>query len=119
MLAKLKKLLPEVMFQDIETLTSLGVPDICYGYKDVMGWIELKEVNRDVKKRLTIPWRPGQLAWYKRYKQKVNMPYLLVLTIKNQWYIIDNIKEKYTIDELNKFKIQFNRNEVHKSIFTS
>ena len=88
------------MLQNIETSTGLGVPDIFYGYNGIQGWIELKEVNREVKTKTKIPWRAGQLAWYHDYKRKVNGNYFLFLTIQDDWYIIDYIKEEYTIYEL-------------------
>ncbi len=102
MSAKLKQLLPHIMFQNIETGVSLGVPDIIYAHKDIQGWIELKELSRVPKAQFTVPWRPGQLAWYKNYvnKYKVDCPYFLILTIKESWYIIVDIKEHYAMEEI-------------------
>ncbi len=100
MYARLCKLLPRVFFQRIETSTGLGVPDLSYTYGDVQGWIELKEVNRDVKNIVTIPWRKGQLAWYHRYRMYSECPYVLVLTIQDSWYFITMIQEKYRMGYL-------------------
>jgi len=107
MLAKLKKLFPYILFQDIETSTTLGFPDVVYGYKNVIGFMELKEINRMPVRKFTVPWRPGQLAWWTNYrlKYKNKSPYLLVLTLKDSWYFISTIKETYTMVEANIFYI--------------
>ena len=107
MLTHLKKLFPYIMFQDIETSTTLGFPDVIYGHEDLIGFIELKEINRMPVRKFTVPWRPGQLAFYTNYrlKYKNKSPYLLVLTLRDSWYFISNIKETYSMIEANKFYI--------------
>lgn len=107
MSAKLKALFPYIMFQNIETSTGLGVPDIAYGHKNVNGWIELKELATQPKRVVSIPWRPGQLAWYSDYRNKYmcTNPYFLILTIGEDWYFIPDIKEIYTIADLFKWYV--------------
>jgi len=119
MYLKLNDLLPFIMFQRIETTTGLGVPDIIYGHKLIQGWIELKELKQMPRKVANIPWRPGQLAWHHDYKFKYNnaMPYYLILTIDDYWYIIPDIKAQYTIEELTRWYIcttsELTKNKLH------
>lgn len=57
--AKLKRTLPHVDFQRIETMTKSGIPDLSYCFPDgIEGWIELK---------IGIPLlRPSQVSWHTR-----------------------------------------------------
>ena len=107
MLLKLKQLFPYIMFQSIETSTTLGFPDVIYGHADTIGFIELKELNRIPVRKFTVPWRPGQLAWYTDYKSKYKnkSPYLLIITLKDSWYFISSIKESYSMMEANVYYI--------------
>ncbi len=105
MLAELKQLFPYIMFEGIETSTTLGFPDILYGFENTMGMIELKELNRIPIRKFKTPWRPGQLAWYTRFRKKNMSPYVLVLTLMNSWYFITDIKENYTMDEIQQYYI--------------
>lgn len=104
---KLKTLFPYIMFQNIETSTTLGFPDILYGHENLMGMIELKEIARMPVKKFTVPWRPGQLAWYTKYRLKYNIknPYVLILTLRDSWYFITSIKETYSMVEANKYYV--------------
>jgi hypothetical protein len=105
MLAKLKKIMPEIMIEGIETSTTRGFPDLIYGYDDILGFAELKKIDRVPVRKFTVPWRPGQLAWYTRLRKKSKSPYVLILTIRDSWYFITNIKESYTMGEVNRFYI--------------
>lgn len=105
MLSKLKRLLPFVMFEGIETSTTNGFPDVIYGFEDMLGFIELKKLDRVPVKKFTMPWRAGQLAWYKRFSKKCHSPYLVILTIEDSWYFITIIKETYTMAEVNQFYV--------------
>jgi len=115
MSAKLKQLFPYIMFQNIETSTGVGVPDIIYSHADTQGWIELKELSRRPVNMFTVPWRPGQLAWYTNYtrKYKSASPYLLVLTIQDSWYFITDIKEKYSMVEVVRFYVGDTKDLAH------
>jgi len=107
------------MFESIETSTTLGFPDIVYGHGDVLGVAELKEISRKPLNRFTVPWRPGQLAWYKNYRKKysISTPYLLILTIVEDWFIIDDIKETYNMHDITHFYLGKNKdlmkNRIH------
>lgn len=54
--------------QRIESgVTGKGIPDLyCIGPGNKALWIELKRVHAEVypSNHVTIPWRPGQLAWH-------------------------------------------------------
>ena len=102
MLAKLKMIFPYIMFQGIETSTIFGFPDVIYGFDIMMGLIELKKLDRVPVRKFKMPWRPGQLAWYHNYAYKYHnkRPYIVVLTILDDWYFIHNIKQYYTMDEI-------------------
>jgi len=102
MLAKLKQLFPYLMLEGIETSTTFGFPDVLYGYECSMGVAELKELNRIPMRKFTVPWRPGQLAWYTRFRKKNMSPYVLILTLMDSWYFITDIKESYTMAEIQK-----------------
>ncbi len=101
---KIRELIPTIMFQDIETTTGPGIPDVIYGAGHVQGWIEYKQLDKVPKTKFKMPWRPGQLAWHARYRRqyKIRQPYFVMLTIKNDWYLIDTIKEDYTMEETKK-----------------
>ncbi len=113
MLKKLKQILPYVMFEGIETSTTLGFPDVLYGYGSIMGVMELKEINRTPVNKFTVPWRPGQLAWHRRFVKKNSSPYMLVLTLKDSWYFIPNIKESYSTMEANVYYVGETSDLVH------
>jgi hypothetical protein len=91
-----------IMLQRIENRTG-RVPDIYFSSSKRNGWIELKEVEKEKKGRVKIPFRPGQLAWIKRHL-KYNDDILLLCSVKNTAYWIltkgKQIKEEYGIDEL-------------------
>ena len=106
MLAKLKQLFPWMYIQGIETSTVLGFPDMLYGHDVITGFAELKSIDDRVPvRKFTVPWEAGQLAYYTRFRKKNKSPYLLILTIKDSWYFITNIKEKYTMVEANTYYI--------------
>ena len=105
MLAKLKQLLPEIQIEGIETSTTIGFPDMIYGHEYITGFAELKELDRVPVRKFTVPWRAGQLAWYKRFRKKNKSPYMLILTIKDSWYLIPDIKETYTVVEAYRYYI--------------
>lgn len=112
MYKKLKQALPIMQLQRIETSTGLGVPDIWYGYAYYHGWMELKELSEMPKREDTlvkIPWRPGQLSWFKEYKRKYRnkSPYILCLTIADDWYMFKDkeVKKEYTQEELKDYFI--------------
>jgi len=54
---------------------------------------------------IEIPWRPGQLNWYNKYCKKVSEKYFLLLTIKDNWYVMNklNIFECYAKKELARY----------------
>ena len=96
------KLLSTVFFQDIESTTGLGIPDTFYSIDNVAGWIEAKKIDRRIVSKVTIPWRPGQYAWYLKYRRKSSCPYFVLLTIKDAWYLIHTkIERTYLIGDLN------------------
>ena len=105
MYKKLNMVLPGIFMQRIESVTGLGIPDVAYAVEDVAGWIELKTLTRKPKNIVSIPWRPGQLAWYHKYRHKSTAPYFLILAILDDWYCITAIKEKYIMDELQEYYI--------------
>ncbi len=100
-------LFPYIMFQNIETVTGLGVPDVIYGHDDTQGWAEHKKLDRRPVRKFTMPWRPGQLSWWHNYRKKYKnkSPYIVVLTIQDSWYFITDIKEVYTMMEIVKFYV--------------
>lgn len=105
MLAKLKQVMPFVMFESIETSTTLGFPDVLYGLGETLGLAELKELNRIPVHKFTVPWRPGQLAWHAKYAKKNESPYRLILTMQDSWYIIPIIKQSYLMVEVQSYYV--------------
>lgn len=109
MLKKMKEIMPTILFQGIEPVTSFKIPDVIYSRGEITGWIELKELSRVPRNRFKMPWRPGQLAWYHdlRNKYKSDAPYFIILTLCDQWYILDSkiikMKEYYTMLEIEPF----------------
>jgi hypothetical protein len=106
MLKRMKEIMPTVMFQDIESSTGLGIPDVFYSRYEISGWIEDKELSRIPRNYFKMPWRPGQLAWYHdlRNKYQSHIPYFIILTLIDRWYILDSkiikMKEHYTMEEI-------------------
>jgi len=102
---KLEEWLPSFFHQKIENLEGLGTPDRMFGYKNRLGVMELKRVDTYRRGDLRVPWRTGQMAWYKRYVRHNAGPYYLVLTVGDSWFFMDinNIKEVYTREDLEAF----------------
>ena len=106
MLNKMKEVFPYILFQSIESVTGLGIPDTWFTRGMTGGWAELKRIDRVPKDKIKMPWRPGQLAWYRRLRNKYNSttPYFIIFTIKDMWYILDSekivMKEYYSMREL-------------------
>lgn len=114
MLAKLKQLFPWMYIQGIETSTVLGFPDMLYGHDVITGFAELKSIDDRVPvRKFTVPWEAGQLAYYTRFRKKNKSPYLLILTIKDSWYITPNLKETYTMVEMNTYYIGETKDLAH------
>ena len=105
MKAKIRKLLPHIMFQSIETSTTIGFPDVLYGLGETMGVAEVKEIDRIPVNKFKVSWRIGQLAWHHRFVAKNESPYRLILTLKDSWYIIPIIQESYLMMEVSKYYI--------------
>jgi hypothetical protein len=71
-----------------------------------------------------MPWRPGQLAWYHDLRNKYNshVPYFIVLTLVDHWYILDSkvikMKEQYTMEEIESFFLCKNKElRQHRNFF--
>lgn len=113
MYATLIKLLPSIHWQRIESSTGVGIPDITYATRRITGRMETKDIAAMPKRASTnikIPWRPGQLSWYRKYRAKTECPYILCLTIGDEWYFITAIKEEYTQQELDLYHISTTKN---------
>ena len=73
--------------------------------KQQTGWIELKEVRYTwTTSIISIPFRPGQLAWMLNYSKYNNSVYLIgtIRHEKNSWFIVQapNIRRGYSVSEL-------------------
>ena len=87
--------------------TGVGKPDLyCRtGYHDI--WIELKELKRwPMNPQITLKpdWRPGQLNWIRKH-QKLGGKVLVMITYKNDWYLLKEIRKEYTQKEIYKWSL--------------
>jgi hypothetical protein len=102
MLDKIKGLLPYVFFQGIENMIDVATPDVFFTFAEAIGWFEIKQLDRVPKYKFKMPWRSGQMEWYLNYKHQYQSigDYFILLTLKDSWYIIRDIKEIYTMKEI-------------------
>lgn len=107
--AHLKVACPHLFIQRIENLVDNGTPDSWISYGQGSLWAELKQLKRVPVTKFKMPWRPGQLAWYKRMRRKSDADYFVILTIDKQWYLLNSklieMKEFYTMEEIKPFFI--------------
>ena len=79
--------MPHMMLQRIESGgTGRGIPDFFFKTIYDEGWIELKEITI-TSCRISVPWRPGQLPWIKKYAQ-LRGNIILLMTYKKSTYTI-------------------------------
>lgn len=107
MYAALERVLPSDTLFRVENLLNRGFPDVFYGCMGHVGVMELKRIDSNPRGAVvTIPWRPGQLAWHYDYAVKNHNEdhYFLCLTMLDRWYFIHHdIKEQYTKKELEEY----------------
>ena len=88
------------VIQPIESLTSIGIPDIFFRADNREGWIELKQAKETAKGGINIPFRPGQYLWIQRYIKRKGYMILLCTFEGNEKYFFAfrgyNIREEYS-----------------------
>jgi len=101
-LKKKLKFMP-VKITDIETGgTEVGVPDLHIRTNHIDIWMESKKIDRMPLRKnstITIKYRPGQYKWLKEY-QKLGGVSVLAITYGHEWFMLTDIRKKYTVDEL-------------------
>lgn len=104
-----KKACPHIFVQRVENLIDTGTPDSWMACGKSGWWAELKQLSRKPVTKFKMPWRPGQLAWYKRMRKKSKVPYFVFLTLDKSWYLLNSalieMKEHYTMKEIEPFFI--------------
>jgi len=94
-----------IEFESVENGNGIGFPDVIVKGA-VLSFIELKKIDAFPKRATTeikIPFRPGQIAWIKRFlKLTKGTDVLLMLLIADKFFIFknENIKEIYSFSEL-------------------
>lgn len=76
---KVKRLLPFVHWQRIETVTSAGVPDVNGCYNGREAWIELKMLTGTRKLRFKHNLQPTQVAWLTRREHQGGRTFVMAM----------------------------------------
>lgn len=106
--SKIKKDLARagVLAQRIESgSTACGIPDLFLQCPMWSAWVELKQIEAK-KEVFQIPWRPGQLAWIKKYRDHGAI-FALVISINDTVYFTLDVKKAYSIEDFYKWDIDF------------
>ena len=84
--------------------TKNGIPDLHVRSLRADIWIELKQITTTEKiygeTILFVPWRPGQLNWFRDHVNKLGGYGLLLLSVNNNWYLLDKLFNGYSLDQL-------------------
>ena len=86
--------------------TKNGIPDLHVRSLRADIWIELKQITTTEKiygeTILFVPWRPGQLNWFRDHVNKLGGYGLLLLSVNNNWYLLDKLFNGYLAKSLEK-----------------
>jgi hypothetical protein len=95
-----------ILCQRIESgSTASGIPDMFIQCPFFNAWVELKQVTPK-KDIFSMPWRPGQMAWIKKYKA-FGSNFALICAINDVIYFTLEVKQKYIVEDFYKFDIDF------------
>jgi len=97
----------DIEIQRVENELDLGTPDLYFSHFTTCGWIELKQFKlpKREKTEITIPFRPGQYGWIRRFSRAGTRVILICYTnngvfafegerIKTVYYGIEDFLDK-------------------------
>lgn len=89
----------------IENIVGVGNPDVNYCIEGIEGWIEIKAPKEPVRAYTPLFGSNHRLSqdqknWFLRQKNCGGKGYVLIVTDKNRWILIDGCKHADSINSL-------------------